>query len=238
MAALSPTSSIRAAARLLASLLAVAPACGQDDEEYTVEGLSSRFPELNDLSERRIGRMLSSGAWEQIRHDYGLDREPTATHPLVPQPFQKEFSGSDVDYDDLPPEPQQPIASSAGSRHGRRRPQAEAQPDPSHFVPESVDQLTTEMSLDDSPKRLDPVAHARGQLAQAAPTDPSALTTLDHETASLARQEREELARQDTSPREEAAQNRLAGMLRLAPGGAKMFGSTLSGWLPASEDAG
>ena len=71
-----------------------------------------------------------------------------------------------------------------------------------------------------------------------ASTDPSALTTLDHETASLARQEREELARQDTSPREEAAQNRLAGMLRLAPGGAKMFGSTLSGWLPASEDAG
>ena len=70
---------------------------------------------------------------------------------------------------------------------------AEAQPDPSHFVPESVDQLTTEMSLDDSPKRLDPVAHARGQLAQAAPTDPSALTTLDHETASLARQEREEV---------------------------------------------
>ena len=108
--------------------------------------------------ERKMRAMLQSPIWAQIEHEYGVDGPKPRAQPLLPQAHVYSERVDVDDYDDLPP---QQLAAGSSMRRSRRsradpedRPPGNAEPDPAQFVPESIDQLTSE--LDDAPKRVEP----------------------------------------------------------------------------------
>lgn len=212
------------------------------DEVYTVEGLDKKW----DFSGDSLAKVMRSATWQNVRASYGLASERSAG-PLVPISLdQHPYSKRDDDYDDLasPPPP---------SRRGWHRLSGEGEDAPNDaaaFEPESADRLADDMDptrkggeADGSSSTREAIARAkRGEFGlNTEGMQKAGREALDIQPVSSHRQQEEEIAerwrnRDGVSPQEDAAQQRLASMLDMAPGGAKMFGTDVADWLPPSAE--
>lgn len=222
-------------------LAAAATLALAQDEVYTVEGLDKKW----DFSGDSLAKVMHSATWQKVRSTYGLDSERSA--PLVPTSLdQHPYSERDDDYDDLASPPPPPRRG----RHRQSGEDEEAPSDPAAFQPESADRLADDMDptrrggeADGSSPTREAIARARrGEFElNTEGMQKAGREALDIQPVASHRQQEEEIAerwrnRDGISPQEDAAQQRLASMLSMAPGGAKMFGADVADWLPPSAE--
>lgn len=237
----SPRPLLPPSAPLLLLATAVTLALAQD-EVYTVEGLDKKW----DFSGDSLAKVMRSATWQKVQSSYGLDSERSAG-PLVPTSLdQHPYNERDDDYDDLASPPPPPRRG----RHRRSGEDADTPSDPAAFQPESADRLADDMDPTRSGGEADGSSPTREAIARARHGEFGLNTegmqkagreALDIQPVASHRQQEEEIAerwrnRDGVSPQEDAAQQRLAGMLDMAPGGAKMFGADVADWLPPSAE--